>query len=158
MKKRSNWMVLWNKLIETEHYRNAVYKVGYDALTSKVTVLDDDIISVFIINHGKNKLVNEIGVTHFTHPGSHVFFSRFSGRDNMKKYCLNIVTTIRAFYKILSVNVGKNYGNFLLKSHFFGGICCYFKNDEIIKELLDQYKKEKEKEVKKNEISNNLNL
>ena len=150
MKKRSNWMVLWNKLIETEHYRNAVYKVGYDALTSKVTVLDDDIISVFIINHGKNKLVNEIGVTHFTHPGSHVFFSRFSGRDNMKKYCLNIVTTIKAFYKILNANVGKNYGNFLLKSHFYGGICSYFKKEEIVKDLLDQYKREKEKEKEKN--------
>ena len=150
MKKRSNWMVLWNKLIETEHYRNAVYKVGYNALISKVTVLDDDIISVFIINHGKNKLVNEIGVTHFTHPGSHVFFSRFSGRDNMKKYCLNIVTTIKAFYKILNVNVGKNYGNFLLKSHFYGGICSYFKKEEIVKDLLDQYKIEKEKEKEKN--------
>ncbi len=64
----------------------------------------------------------------------------------MKKYCLNIVTTIKAFYKILNVNVGKNYGNFLLKSHFYGGICSYFKKEEIVKDLLDQYKREKEKE------------
>ena len=67
----------------------------------------------------------------------------------MKKYCLNIVTTIKAFYKILSVNVGKNYGNFLLKSHFYGGICCHMKKVEIVKELLDNYKREKEIEKQK---------
>ena len=148
-KKKPNWMVLWSKLIKTEYYRKAIYLVGYDALISRVTVLDDDIIFLFMISNGYHKMIEDIGVCHFTHPGSHVFFSRFAGGKNTKNYCLNIVTTIKAFYKVLHRNIGKNYGNFLLKSHFFGGICCYFKNDEIIKELLDQYKKEKEKEVKK---------
>ena len=148
-KRKPNWMVLWAKLIETEYYRNAVYSVGYKALNNKVTVLDDDIISVFMINRGNNKLVEEIGVTHFTHPGSHVFFSRFSGRDNMKKYCLNIVTTIKTFYQILHIYIGRNYGNFLLKSHFYGGICSYFKKEDIVKELLEQYQKEREREKEK---------
>ena len=84
-KKKPNWMVLWSKLIKTEYYRKAVYSVGYNALISKVTVLDDDIISVFMINNGNNKLVDEIGVTHFTHPGNHVFFNRFGSGTNTKK-------------------------------------------------------------------------
>ena len=144
--RKPNWMVLWAKLIETEYYRNAVYSVGYKALNNKVTVLDDDIISMFMINRGDNKFVEEIGVTHFTHPGSHVFFSRFSGKDNMKKYCLNIVTTIKTFYQILHIYIGKHYGNFLLKSHFYGGICSYYKKEDIVKELLEQYQKERERE------------
>ena len=149
-KKKPNWMVLWAKLIKTDYYRNAIYSVGYNALTSKVTVLDDDLISVFMINRGDNKLIEEIGICHFTHPGSHVFFSRFAGGKNTKNYCLNIVTTIKAFYKVLDYNIGKNYGNFLLESHFYGGICCYYKKDEIVEELLEQYKKEKEQEKKRN--------
>ena len=83
-KKKPNWMVLWAKLIKTDYYRKAVYSVGYDALINKVTVLDDDIISVFMINHGNNKMVEDIGVTHFTHPGSHVFFNRFGSGVNTK--------------------------------------------------------------------------
>ena len=156
-KKKPNWMVLWSKLIKTEYYRKAIYSVGYDALISRVTVLDDDIIFLFMLSNGYHKLIEDIGVCHFTHPGSHVFFSRFAGGKNTKNYCLNMVTTIRAFYKVLHRNIGKNYGNFLLKSHFFGGICCYYKKDEIVKELLDDYKKEKEEE-KKNEISKKMNL
>lgn len=152
-KKKPNWMVLWSKLIKTEYYRKAVYSVGYNALISKVTVLDDDIISVFMINNGNNKLVDEIGVTHFTHPGNHVFFNRFGSGTNTKKYCLKIVDTIKAFYKVLTPSLGKNYGNHLLKSHFYGGICCYYKNDDIIKELLEQYQKEREEE-KRNKLQN----
>ena len=144
-------MVLWSKLIKTDYYRKAIYSVGYNALISKVTVLDDDLISVFMIDRGNNRLVDEIGICHFTHPGSHVFFSRFSGGRNTKAYCLNMVTTIKAFYKVLHYSIGKNYGNFLLKSHFFGGICCFYKSDEVVKELLDQYKKEKEEE-KRNKV------
>ena len=147
--RKPNWMVLWAKLIEIEYYRKAIYSVGYKALNNKVTVLDDDIVSVFMINRGNNKLIEEIGVTHFTHPGSHVFFSRFSGKQNMKKYCLNIVTTIKTFYQILNYNIGKNYGNFLLRGHFHGGICSHFKKEDIVKDLLDQYRKEKEKEKEK---------
>ena len=156
-KKKPNWMVLWSKLIKTEYYRKAIYSVGYDALISRVTVLDDDIIFLFMLSNGYHKLIEDIGVCHFTHPGSHVFFSRFAGGKNTKNYCLNMVTTIRAFYKVLHRNIGKNYGNFLLKSHFFGGICCYYKKEDNVKELLDEYKKEKEEE-KKNEISKKLNL
>ncbi len=148
-KSTPNWMVLWAKLIRTDFYRNAVYSVGYNALNNKVVVLYDDIVSVFIINHGKNTKIRIIGVSHFTHPGNHVFFNRFSDRENMKKYCLSMVNTINAFYKILNRNIGKNYGNFLLKSHFYGGICSYFKKKEPIKELLEQYQKEKEKEKEK---------
>ena len=150
-KKKPNWMVLWSKLIKTDYYRKAIYSVGYNALISKVTVLDDDLISVFMIDRGNNRLVDEIGICHFTHPGSHVFFSRFSGGRNTKTYCLNMVKTIKAFYKVLHYSIGKNYGNFLLKSHFFGGICCFYKSDEVVKELLDQYKKEKEEE-KRNKV------
>ena len=146
IKHTPNWMVLWAKLIRTDFYRKAVYSVGYNALNNKVVVLDDDIIAVFIVNHGKNKKIRVIGVSHFTHPGNHVFFNRFNDRENMKKYCLSMVNTINAFYKILNPNIGKNYGNFLLKSHFYGGICSYFKKKEPIKELLEQYKKEREKE------------
>ena len=145
-KRKPFWMVLWAKLIETEYYRNAVYMVGYNALINKVSVLDDDLISIFLINRGNNKLVEEVGVAHFIHPGSHVFFSRFSSKDNMKKYCLNLVNTIKSFYKVLNFGIGKHYGDSLLKSHFYGGICCYFKNEEVVKELLDNYQKEKEKE------------
>ena len=154
-KKKPNWMVLWSKLIKTDYYRKAIYSVGYNALISKVTVLDDDLISVFMIDRGNNRLVDEIGICHFTHPGSHVFFSRFSGGRNTKTYCLNMVTTIKAFYKVLHYSIGKNYGNFLLKSHFFGGICCFYKSDEVVKELLDQYKKEKEEE-KRNKLQQKL--
>ena len=148
-KKKPNWMVLWSKLIKTEYYRKAIYFVGYDALISRVTVLDDDIIFLFMISNGYHKMIEDIGVCHFTHPGSHVFFSRFAGGKNTKNYCLNIVTTIKAFYKVLHRNIGKNYGNFLLKSHFYGGICCHMKKVEIVKELLDNYKREKELEKEK---------
>ena len=153
-KKKPNWMVLWAKLIKTDYYRKAVYSVGYDALINKVTVLDDDIISVFMINHGNNKMVEDIGVTHFTHPGSHVFFNRFGSGVNTKKYCLNIVTTIKTFYKLLSPNLGRTYGNHLLKSHFYGGICLYYKKEDVVKELLDQYQKYKKEEEKKKQLEN----
>ena len=145
-KRKPNWMVLWAKLIDIEYYRNAVYLVGYNALNNKVSLLDDDLISLFMINRGNNKLVEEIGVSHFIHPGSHVFFSRFSNQENLKKYCLNIVNTIKSFYEVTILGIGKYYGNFLLKSHFYGGICSYFKKEEKVKDLLDQYKREKEKE------------
>ena len=148
-KKKPNWMVLWAKLIDKEFYSNAVYSVGYNALINKVSLLDDDLISIFMINRGNNIFIEEVGVSHFIHPGSHVFFSRFSSRNNTKNYCLNLVNTIKSFYKVTNYGIGKHYGNFLLKSHFYGGICCHMKKVEIVKELLDNYKREKEIEKQK---------
>ena len=148
-KKKPNWMVLWAKLINTEYYRDAVYSVGYNTLINKVSLLDDDLISIFMINRGNNILIEEVGVSHFIHPGSHVFNSRFSSRNNTREYCLNLVNTIKSFYKVTNYGIGKHYGDFLLKSHFYGGICCHMKKVEIVKELLDNYKREKEIEKEK---------
>ena len=67
---------------------------------------------------------------------------------------MNIVTTIKTFYKLLSPNLGRTYGNHLLKSHFYGGICLYYKKEDVVKELLDQYQKYKKEEEKKKQLEN----
>ena len=148
-RRRPFWTVLWSKLIQTEFYRNTIYSVGYNALNNKVNVLDDDIISDLMFNMGTNRWINEVGVCHFVHPGNHVYFRRFSSNVNLKKYCLSIVNTIKAYYQILNHKTGTRYGNYLLKTHFYGGVCGQFRKNKNVKELLDFYKKNKKENVTK---------
>ena len=119
------WVVLWSKLIKKQIYQNSIYKLGKEVLSNKVVVLDDDVISMFLFIGKKAKKSEKIGVCHFTHFGDHVFFNQFLNSENTKKFCLNMVATIDAFYKMRKIF----YGNFLMKYLFIGrGICKRFCN------------------------------
>ena len=107
--------------------------------------------------NGKGKSINKIGVAHFVHPGSHVFFRRFSNKQNRKKYCLNIVNTIKALYAVLR-NKGKRYGNFLLTTHFYRGHCAYYRKQESVKALLKYYKSNKKRKIKKDQMQTEVKI
>ena len=155
-KRKPYWTVLWSKLIETRFYRKAIYSLGYNALNNNVNVLDDDVVFKLMMN-GKGKSINKIGVAHFVHPGSHVFFRRFSNKKNRLKYCLNIVNTIKALYAVLR-NKGKRYGNFLLTTHFYRGHCAYYRKQESVKALLKYYKSNKKRKIKKDQMQTEVKI
>ena len=147
--------VLWAKLIKTKFYRKAIYSTGYNALNNKVNVLDDDVLSISLLR-GNYKFVKKIGVAHFIHPGSHVFFRRFSNKQNRKKYCLNIVNTIKALYAIKRYRSARLYGNKILRTHFYNWPCARYKKDENVQQLLEYYKSHRKKKILNKEVNNNI--
>ena len=145
-KKKPYWSVLC-KLINADFYRNTIYSVGYNALNKKVNIFDDDVVSQLMIKKASIKWINNAGVSHFIHPGNHIYFRRFSNKESHKKFCLNIVNTIKASYQLLIPKIGISFGNYLLKSQFVWGPCSRFKKDKNVKELLDFYERNKKKKV-----------
>ena len=118
-KRSPNWVVLWSKLISTKAYQKAIYKLGKEVLNNKVVVLDDDIIAIYLFITRAQKKSDKIGVCHFTHFGSHVYFNQF-GNENFKKFCKNMIRTIDSLFKLKKYF----YGDFLLKYLFLGkGYC-----------------------------------
>ena len=115
-KRSPNWVVLWSKLISTKAYQKAIYKLGKEVLNNKVVVLDDDIIAIYLFITRAQKKSDKIGVCHFTHFGSHVYFNQFGNYG----FCKNMIRTIDSLFKLKKYF----YGDFLLKSLFLGkGYC-----------------------------------
>ena len=141
-KRTPNWVVLWSKLIKTKTYRKAIYKIGKEILNNNVVVLDDDIIAFNLFNGKKQKKLNIIGVCHFSHFGSHVFFHQFINKESTKRYCLNMINTIDAFYKMKN----NHYGDYLVKYLYRGwGPCKKYSNLTEIQKLIDIYHMHKNK-------------
>ena len=131
------WVVLWSKLIKTKFYRKAIYKLGEEVLSNKVVVLDDDIIALFLFTSGRSKKVEIIGVCHFVHFSSHVFFNQFMNHNNTKRYCLNMISTIDSLYKLKKYF----YGDFLLKYLYVGGPCSRYKKLNETQKIIEEFKR-----------------
>ena len=135
-KKTPNWMVLWSKLIKKKTYQKAVYKLGKEVLNNKVVVLDDDVIGLFLFYSGSRKKLNLTGVCHFTHLGPHVYFNQFMNSENTKRYCLNMISTIDAFYKLKKYF----YGDFLFKYLYVGrGACNKYSNLTEAQKIITEF-------------------
>ena len=135
-KRTPNWVVLWSKLIKTKSYQRAIYKLGKDVLTNKVVVLDDDVIAIHLFLYAKKKKLDKIGVCHFTHFGYHVYFNQFMNNENTKRYCINMINTIDAFYKMKQIN----YGNHLFKYLYLWGRCKKFLNIPEAQKIVEDFK------------------
>ena len=128
------WVVLWSKLIKKELYQKAIYDVGINILNMKVKTLDDDIIAMYLFIDNRIKGINILGPVHFTHKSEHVYFNAFKSLENLKKFCLNLVKTIKAFY-MLKNKAGDGYAIFLTKYYFIKGPCVSFSNLDEVKSL-----------------------
>ena len=122
MKRTPNFVVLWCKLIKAKHYRNIIYNIGNIMLKYNVITLDDDIIALFLFRGARVKKLKKIGICHYTHLGSHVYFRSFSNPENTRKFCTNMKTTVNAFYNVIN-NIGKRKGYGLYYSLFVRGGC-----------------------------------
>ena len=103
------WVVIWSKLIKKEIYLDSIYKIGIDILKLKVITLDDDIIALDMFMNKHASFEPIIGVVHYTHESSHVYFNSFNNNENYKRFCTNMLTTIKAFYMFKnSINAALN--------------------------------------------------
>ena len=100
VKRRTFKFVLWSKLISTKVYQKAILRLGIEVLSNKVMVLDDDVIGVYIFFTKSYKKSDKIGVCHFTHFDSHIYFDRFKNSQNLQRFCKNMINTIETFYKM----------------------------------------------------------
>ena len=92
VKRRTFKTVLWSKLISTKVYQKAILRLGIEVLSNKIMVLDDDVIGVYIFFTKSYKKSDKIGVCHFTHFDSHIYFDRFKNSQNLQKLAFNIVS------------------------------------------------------------------
>ena len=127
------WVVIWSKLIKKEIYLDSIYEIGIDILKLKVKTLDDDIIALdmFINKHASFEPI--IGVVHYTHESSHVYFNSFNNNENYKRFCTNMLTTIKAFYMFKNP-LGRKYGKDMFKNIYNKDQCSQF-SDLDVKEL-----------------------
>ena len=127
------WVVIWSKFIKKKIYLDSIYKIGIDILKLKVITLDDDIIALdmFINKHASFEPI--IGVVQYIHKSSHVYFNSFNNKKNCKRFCMNMLTTIKAFY-MFKDSLHRNYGKSLFNNMYNKGICSQF-SDLDVKEL-----------------------
>ena len=125
------WVVLWSKLIKKEIYQNAIYKIGIDILKLKVITLDDDVVAYNLFFSRKSTKINTVGVAHYIHESSHVYFNAFRNHNNSNRFCTNLITTVKAFYMFKN-SMGFTYGDFLFNNYFKRGPCNFiFNSDEV---------------------------
>ena len=127
------WVVIWSKFIKKKIYLDSIYKIGIDILKLKVKTLDDDIIALdmFINKHASFEPI--IGVVHYTHESSHVYFNSFNNNENYKRFCTNMLTTIKAFYMFKNP-LGRKYGKDMFNNIYNKDRCSQF-SDLDVKEL-----------------------
>ena len=125
------WVVLWAKLIKKEIYQNAIYKIGIEILKLKVITLDDDVVAYNLFFSRKSTKINTVGVAHYIHESSHVYFNAFRNHNNSNRFCTNLITTVKAFYMFKN-SMGFTYGDFLFNNYFKRGPCNFiFNSDEV---------------------------
>ena len=130
------WVVIWSKLIKKELYQNSILRLGIDILKMHVLTLDDDILAPYMFLFKKTINLPIVGVAHYIHETQHVYLNSFNNIENAKKFCINLMTTVKAF-KILRDPYGFQYKKFLLDNFFNKGFCKYFCKKEDIKSLND---------------------
>ena len=143
IKRSPFWVVLWSKLIKSEEYRKAIYRVGKEVLSKKVVTLDDDIIAIFLFVGKKSKKSTKIGVCHFSHFGKHVYFNQFMSRESTERYCLNMINTIDSFYKMKSYSYGDHLMSYLYIGRY--GPCKNYSNLTDVQKLIEIFYKNKNK-------------
>ena len=127
------WVVIWSKLIKKEIYLDSIYEIGIDILKLKVKTLDDDIIALDMFINKTASFEPIIGVVHYTHESSHVYFNSFNNKKNCKRFCTNMLTTIKAFYMFKNP-LGRKYGKDMFKNIYNKDQCSQF-SDLDVKEL-----------------------
>lgn len=135
------WVVIWSKLIKKEIYQNSIFKLGIDVLKMKVLTLDDDVIAPYMFLFKKGINLPIIGVAHYIHETQHVYFNAFHNYGNAKKFCRNLMTTVKAFSLIKDM-FGSQYRKHLLDNFFKNGICPIFINKKEITSILGNLTKE----------------
>ena len=130
----SSITVLYTKLIKKEVYRNSILKIGKRILNLKIDAMDDEIVSLFLLQNRKYKYLNILGFAHIMHFAPHVFSNRFKTKKNSKIYCGRLLKTIEGLY-IINHPGGINFGKTLLNRYFINGECTYITKLKYIKRL-----------------------
>ena len=111
------YVTLWTKLIKTKIFHKVIYGIGKEILKSKIIVHDDDLIALYLFHRVSKKYINIIGVINFIHKGEHVFFNNDKSKQNLEKYCLNLIRTLKGFYD-LRENKGKKTAKLIYNGFF----------------------------------------
>ena len=99
-KKYFNNVILWQKFIKTEIYKNIIYKIGNNILNKGIIQLDDNFIDIFLKGF-YYKHLNIVGIFHFIHYKNHQWETKFNNNEDKNKFCEELLDTIDALYDVL---------------------------------------------------------
>ena len=141
-KKYFNNVILWQKFIKTEIYKNIIYKIGNNILNKGIIQLDDNFIDIFLKGF-YYKHLNIVGIFHFIHYKNHQWETKFNNNEDKNKFCEELLDTIDALYDVLENDrKSKLYSYGELNTLFIKTKCFIIKNirGKIIKVFLKFYK------------------
>ena len=130
----SFWSVIWSKFIKKEVYLKAIFKMEKRILDLGISVLDDDLISVYLFIYKKGLSSKIVGISQISHSSDHVFTNWLKNRNSTDRYCRNFMKTIKGFYLRRDFG-GISTGKFYYNGYYLHGPCKYLLNLPEAKEL-----------------------
>ena len=130
----SFWSVIWSKFIKKEVYLKAIFKMEKRILDLGISVLDDDLISVYLFIYKKGLSSKIVGISQISHSSDHVFTNWLKNPNSTDRYCRNFMKTIKGFYLRRDFG-GISTGKFYYNGYYLHGPCKYLLNLPEAKEL-----------------------